>query len=73
MWARSLGRHAYFGGLFCLDEPTEDVDYAVFDDMQEDSNFSMDTNFGWAVNLNSTQQTNIRESDSYNGEGSQSG
>ena len=40
---------------------------------REDSNFSMDTNFGWAVNLNSTQQTNIRESDSYNGEGSQSG
>ena len=40
---------------------------------REDSNFSMDTNFGWVVNLNSTQQTNTRESDSYNGEGSQSG
>ncbi len=32
--ARSLGRHAYFGGLFCLDEKIDDVDYAVFDDMQ---------------------------------------
>lgn len=34
VWARSLGNHAYFGGLFCLDEPIEDVEYAVFDDMQ---------------------------------------
>lgn len=34
VWARSLGRHAYFGGLFSLDEHTDDVDYAVFDDMQ---------------------------------------
>lgn len=34
LWARSLGKHAYFGGLFCLDEDVEDVDYAVFDDMQ---------------------------------------
>lgn len=29
-----MGRHAYFGGLFCLDEDTDDVDYAVFDDIQ---------------------------------------
>uniref|UniRef100_A0A8E7L4S3 Replication-associated protein n=1 Tax=Lorikeet Genomoviridae sp. TaxID=2814971 RepID=A0A8E7L4S3_9VIRU len=28
------GRHAYFGGLFCLDESVDDVDYAIFDDMQ---------------------------------------
>lgn len=35
VWARSLRqKHAYFGGLFCLDEFDEDVDYAVFDDMQ---------------------------------------
>nr|QVW56518.2 MAG: replication-associated protein [Gemykibivirus] len=34
LWARSLGRHAYFGGLFSLDESVKDVDYAVFDDMQ---------------------------------------
>ncbi|ATG71331.1 replication associated protein [Gopherus associated genomovirus 1] len=34
LWARSLGRHAYFGGLFSLDEDVSDVDYAVFDDMQ---------------------------------------
>ena len=34
LWARSLGSHAYFGGLFCLDESVTDVDYAVFDDMQ---------------------------------------
>jgi len=35
MWARSLRqKHAYFGGLFCLDEFEEDVDYAIFDDMQ---------------------------------------
>jgi len=32
-WARSLGRHAYFGGLFCLDEPISGCDYAVFDDI----------------------------------------
>lgn len=34
LWARSLGRHAYFGGLFSLDESLDDVQYAVFDDMQ---------------------------------------
>ena len=34
MWARSLGNHAYFGGLFSLDESVDDVEYAVFDDMQ---------------------------------------
>lgn len=34
LWARSLGSHAYFGGLFCLDESLDDVGYAVFDDMQ---------------------------------------
>lgn len=34
LWARSLGNHAYFGGLFCLDESTVNVEYAVFDDMQ---------------------------------------
>lgn len=33
-WARSLGNHVYFGGLFSLDEFSEDVDYAVFDDIQ---------------------------------------
>ncbi|UJO02125.1 Rep [Molossus molossus associated gemykibivirus 5] len=33
LWARSLGNHAYFGGLFSLDEDIENVDYAVFDDM----------------------------------------
>ena len=36
MWARSLGSHAYFGGLFSLEEweIDENVDYAVFDDIQ---------------------------------------
>lgn len=34
LWARHLGNHAYFGGLFSLDEPIDDVEYAVFDDMQ---------------------------------------
>jgi len=34
MWARSLGSHVYFGGLFSLDEFEENVDYAIFDDMQ---------------------------------------
>lgn len=35
VWARSLRqKHAYFGGLFCLDEFEENVEYAVFDDMQ---------------------------------------
>lgn len=33
LWARSLGPHAYFGGLFSLDESLKDVEYAVFDDM----------------------------------------
>lgn len=32
LWARSLGEHAYHGGLFCIDEPT-DVNYAIFDDI----------------------------------------
>lgn len=34
VWARSLGKHAYFGGLFCMDEALDGVEYAVFDDMQ---------------------------------------
>jgi len=34
IWARSLGKHAYFGGLFSLDESLEGVQYAVFDDLQ---------------------------------------
>ncbi|QCW23705.1 MAG: replication-associated protein [Gemykibivirus minti1] len=33
-WARSLGHHAYFGGLFSLDEDITDVQFAVFDDIQ---------------------------------------
>lgn len=33
IWARSLGPHAYFGGLFSLDEPLDDAQYAVFDDI----------------------------------------
>ena len=33
VWARSLGNHAYFGGLFSIDEDLKDVEYAVFDDM----------------------------------------
>jgi len=33
LWARSLGTHAYFGGLFSLDEPIDDVEYAIFDDI----------------------------------------
>jgi len=32
IWARSLGRHAYFGGLFSLDEDIDGVEYAIFDD-----------------------------------------
>jgi hypothetical protein len=34
VWARSLGNHVYFGGLFSLDEFRDDMQYAVFDDMQ---------------------------------------
>nr|UBJ26247.1 replication-associated protein [Giant panda feces-associated gemycircularvirus] len=33
VWARSLGPHSYFGGLFNLDEYSESTDYAVFDDI----------------------------------------
>ena len=32
IWARSLGNHAYFGGLFSLDENLDGVEYAIFDD-----------------------------------------
>lgn len=36
MWARSLGKHMYFCGLYSGSEAMryKDVDYAVFDDMQ---------------------------------------
>lgn len=36
LWARSLGKHIYFGGLFSADEAAKaaDADYAIFDDMQ---------------------------------------
>jgi len=33
IWARAHGPHAYFGGLFSLEEPIEGVSYAVFDDI----------------------------------------
>lgn len=33
LWARSLGKHAYFGNVFSLDENLTDVEYAVFDDI----------------------------------------
>uniref|UniRef100_A0AAU6S580 Replication associated protein n=1 Tax=Barbastella barbastellus feces associated gemykolovirus 2 TaxID=3139971 RepID=A0AAU6S580_9VIRU len=33
VWARSLGTHSYFGGLFNLEDLGSDVDYAVFDDI----------------------------------------
>jgi hypothetical protein len=33
IWARSLGRHAYFPGLFMLEGFNPDVEYAVFDDL----------------------------------------
>jgi len=32
LWARSLGNHAYFGGLFSMDEDINEAEYAVFDD-----------------------------------------
>lgn len=31
-WARSLGRHVYFNGLFNLDDFDETADYVIFDD-----------------------------------------
>jgi hypothetical protein len=36
LWARSLGPHIYFGGLFSAAEAAKsgDAEYAVFDDMQ---------------------------------------
>lgn len=33
VWARSLGSHSYFGGLFNLDDFSEDSRYAIFDDI----------------------------------------
>lgn len=33
LWSRSLGPHAYYGGLYSQDEPiTEETQYAIFDD-----------------------------------------
>lgn len=36
LWARSLGSHIYFGGLFSAAEAAKapEADYAIFDDMQ---------------------------------------
>jgi len=34
MWARSIGRHMYFGGLFNLDKWDSRALYAVFDDIE---------------------------------------
>ena len=34
LWARSLGNHAYFGGLFSLDESLEDVENGIVDVLQ---------------------------------------
>jgi len=33
VWARSLGKHAYFGGLFNLEDFSESAAYAIFDDI----------------------------------------
>lgn len=33
VWARSLGKHNYFAGLFNLDDFSESAEYAVFDDI----------------------------------------
>lgn len=33
LWARSLGEHAYFGGLYSMDEPIHEARYGVFDDI----------------------------------------
>ncbi|AXL65863.1 replication-associated protein [Tubeweb spider associated circular virus 1] len=33
VWARSLGKHNYFAGLFNLDDFSESAEYAIFDDM----------------------------------------
>lgn len=32
IWARSLGDHAYFGGLFSMEEGIDTAKYAIFDD-----------------------------------------
>lgn len=32
-WARALGRHVYFNGMFNLDDWDNDAQYAIFDDM----------------------------------------
>ncbi len=34
LWARSLGRHAYYNTFFSLGECLEDIEYTVFDDIQ---------------------------------------
>lgn len=33
VWARSLGPHNYFGGLFNVDDFSESAEYAIFDDI----------------------------------------
>lgn len=36
VWARSLGKHMYFGGMFNLDDWDETAEYIVFDDFEWD-------------------------------------
>jgi len=33
LWARSLGKHVYYGSNFNLNKPVDDVEYAIFDDL----------------------------------------
>jgi hypothetical protein len=40
-WARSLGRHMYWNGMFMLDTWDEDCKYAIFDDFEDWTKFYM--------------------------------
>lgn len=58
VWARSLGKHIYYCGLFSGKDATDtrDVEYAIFDDMQGGIGFF----HGWKNWLGCQQQFQIK-------------
>lgn len=73
LWARSLGNHAYFGGLFSLQEEVSIVDYAVFDDITADYLTSHNTSGGLDTKNNSTPPTSTKGNNSSTGVNQQYG
>ena len=71
-WARpfgpALGKHAYFGGLFSMDEDIDGASFAVFDDFGG-IKFLPSYKFWLGTRANSTSRTNTRERSWYTGLG----